>query len=176
MITVSENSRADLAPIMEALGWAVHTCQMFEFSLCILLSLLSEHRLPENNDAFAESWRANSRKTLGALFKLLKKEIDLPESFKEFLWKGIELRNYVTHEFFEDIGARIVDPEQRLNIAAEIEEIRNDIILRDRELEPLIDALLKKYKISTESLKTAAAMHYDFINYQADNSKGPTLQ
>ena len=78
MAEYDEDTRQALAPIMEELGFALHTCQTFEFSLCLLLGLLAEHRLPSKGAALRESWDFHSLKPMGLLLSALRKEIEIP--------------------------------------------------------------------------------------------------
>lgn len=176
MTSYDENTRADLAPIMEELGFAIHTCQVFEYSLSFLLSLLTEHRVPSKGESFAESWDFHSSKPMGLLLNALRKESKIPGAFGEFLSEGIQLRNYIVHDFFEAVGDRVIAPKERLRIVAELKETRNEIMLRDKALEPLIDFLLKKYDLSTKSLKKRAGEHYDWINYRTETREPPKIQ
>ena len=176
MTSYDENTRSDLAPIMEELGFAIHTCQVFEYSLNFLLSMISEHRVPSQGESFAATWDFHSLKPMGRLLNALRKESNIPDAFDEFLSEGIRLRNFVVHDFFETVGDRVSEPKERLRIIAELKEVRNEIILRDKALEQLIDVLLKKYDLSTESLKERAGEHYDWINYRTETREPPKKQ
>ena len=161
---------------MEKLGWALHTCQAFEHSLCLLMSLLSEHRSPSRGQAFLASWDFHSRKTLGYLVRALRDEIEIPNDFEEYLKEGVDCRNRIVHHFITDAGMRLLDPKGRLEVIHDLHELKENVKSRDRSLEPIIDKLLEKYGLSTEILKTRADKNWKWSNYQTSDRKPPGNQ
>lgn len=160
--------RQELAPVMEEIGFALHACQTFEITLCTLLGLLSEHREAAEGQAFVASWDFHSSKTLGALIRALRQQIEIPDKLESFLREGVDARNRLVHHFFRDVGLRLLSPKGRLDAIDAIKLMRSAIQERDRALEPLVDALLRKYGSSTEKLKAQAEMLWDFENLRAD--------
>ncbi|OGI50298.1 MAG: hypothetical protein A3E57_07625 [Candidatus Muproteobacteria bacterium RIFCSPHIGHO2_12_FULL_60_33] len=158
----------EIKPVLLELGTALNTCQTFEYSLCFLLSLLSEHRKPSQGKAFQASWDFHSRKMLGKLVDALKKQVKMPDDYEEYLRKGISARNDIVHKFMNkpENGMRMINPVGRLQLVKELRNLREEVRARDQSLQPITDALLKKYGLSTESLKRSAENAWRWNNFE----------
>jgi hypothetical protein len=140
-------------PLALELGKSLIICQLFEGSLLMLLSLISEHKAPSEGTAFELVWDFGSKKPLGQLFDLLKKDMDLPQDFEAYLQKGIDLRNELVHRFIRE-NIRLLSNAQGKDDAIEkVKGMTKEIRKRDKALGKLIDALLKKYGLSQAALK-----------------------
>jgi hypothetical protein len=167
----SSNVRVTLDPVMLEFGATVYICQIFENSLCLLLALISEHRLPSDGQSFGASWDFHSGKTLGQLVSALGQQLDLPPDLEAFLREGIKKRNAVIHGFMTRKALPLVEPNGRLEIIDELRTLRKDIRARDLLIVKLADTLLKKYNLSTDILKKRADYFWDGLNPDASATK-----
>lgn len=167
----SSSVREALDPVMLELGATVYICQIFENTLCLLLALISEHRLLSNGRSFESSWDFHSEKTLGQLVSALKQQLDLPPDFETFLREGVTKRNAVIHGFMTREALRLVEPKGRIEIIKELRALRKDIRARDLAIVKLADILLKKYELSTDVLKKHADHILDALNLDASETK-----
>jgi hypothetical protein len=54
---------------------------------------------------------------------------------------------------------------------SEIKELREEVMSRDKSLEPVIDKLLEKYGLSTQALKDEADERWEWANYESPERK-----
>ena len=168
MTDARSDVRETLNPVMLEFGATVYICQLFENSLCLLLALMSEQRLPSAGQAFQASWDFHSEKTLGGLIAALKERIELPSDFESFLREGVDHRNAIVHGYMTKNTPRFMDPKGRLEVIDELRGIRNNVRKRDLAVCKLLDALLAKYGTSTETLKRNADVLWDALNLPID--------
>lgn len=162
--------RETLDPVMLEFGATVYIWQLFENSLCLLLALMSEQRLPSAGQAFQASWDFHSEKTLGGLVAALKGQIEFQSDFESFLREGVDQRNAVIHGYMTKNTPRFTDPKGRLEVIEELRAIRNNVRKRDLAICKLLDALLPKYGTSTEALKRNADVLWDALNSPTDST------
>lgn len=158
-----------LAPLHTELGKALHVCQIFESSLCLLLALLAHERADGASGAFQASWDFHSQKTLGHLLKALRAQVEVPDDIDDYLDMGISKRNQIVHGFMTRNTARLFDAKARLEVEAELSALKKEVRRRDIAVTKLIDALIKKYGLSTDALR---GMAHDWWNHK---NPGPPL-
>ena len=152
----SENAVVELE-----LGKALVLCQLFENSLLMLLSLLSEHKLPSEGAAFLLVWDFVSKKPLGQLFQYLKNDLELPQDFQQYLQDGIDLRNELVHRFIRENIGLLANESGRREAVVKIKTIAREVRKRDRAVGKLIDVLLTKYGLSQATLKELSGRLYN---------------
>lgn len=170
MSATTDNTLELITPVILEFGKAVHICQIFESSLCLLLSLMAHESSEGEEGAFKASWDFHSNKTLGALLKSLREKIDVPKDLELFLDEGIKKRNKVIHGFLTRNGMRLVDPKGRLEVEQELVTLRNEIKSRDVVINELLNTLLKKYGTSNEQLKRNADRLWEHLNSETLSS------
>lgn len=171
----TNDKTADLmTPIFLEFGKAVYICQCFESSLCLLLSLMAHQSANGEKGAFHASWDFHSKKTLGNLLKSLREKIEIPEDLDEFLGSGINKRNEIVHGYLTRNATRLPDPNGRLEIERELEELKKEVKRRDVIVNKLLDTLLKKYGTSNAILKQNADRLWQHLNMEnpSDQSQG----
>lgn len=95
--------KKQLTTINEKIGAVVQASQQMEFAISLSLTLLKRLNLDEfDDDAFDSSMDIFSTKTLGALLKELRKQIDLKDVDIEALKVALDERNYIIHRFFNE--------------------------------------------------------------------------
>ena len=160
-------SEPDVVELTKALllefAKAVYICQCFESSLCLLLSLMAQQKNPEHG-VFQASWDFNSRKTLGQLVQRLREQIEVPEKLDEYLRVGVDKRNQIIHGYLTKNALRLADPKERLEMEAELRQMKVEVKKRDIVVNKLIDTLLAKYGTSNESLKRGADRYWQQLN------------
>jgi len=150
-----------LAPVFLELGKAVYICQIFESSLCFLLSLL-EHEIDNGEEGvFQEAWNFHSKKPLGQLLDALRKKIEVPEDLKAYILVGIDKRNEIVHRSIANNIIRLYESTGRIEFERELVELKNEVKRRDITVNQLIDSLLKKYGLSNTSLKRDADVRWN---------------
>ena len=160
----------ELDSVMTELGATVFVCQLFENSLCFMLALLSEERFPSQGEVFSTTWDFHSNKTLGRLVQELKKQVELPADFESFLRSGVAMRNDIVHGFMPRNMLRIWKPKERAKVVEELCRIKAQIRERDLIVVKLIDALIAKYGLTTESLKESAAGLWEVVHMDSCGS------
>jgi hypothetical protein len=150
-------------PVLVEFAKAVYICQCFEASLCFLLALIAHQKVPEEG-AFTASWDFHSKKTLGQLLHRLRQEIEIPPSLDVYLGIGIDRRNEIIHGFLTKNAMRLADPKGRIEIEAELVELKMEVKKRDIVVNKLLDALLQKYGTSNEMLKRNADRYWEHMN------------
>lgn len=156
MSTTRDNTLSLMTPILIEFGKAVHVCQIFEHSLCLLLSLLARETSEVPDCVFQTSWDFHAKKTLGTLLKLLREKIEVTEDTDKFLDEGIKIRNKIIHGFLVNNAMRLADLKGRYEIEQELVTLRDEIKNRDVVINELLDSLLKKLGTSNVQLKKNA--------------------
>ncbi|HAF45501.1 MAG: hypothetical protein A2100_04105 [Sideroxydans sp. GWF2_59_14] len=169
MIATDDKMLDALAPVFLELGRAVYICQTFEDSLNLLLSLMAQEAADGEDGVFQAVWNFQSSKPLGQLLSALRKQIDVPADFDEYLSMGVKKRNEIVHGYLTKNVMRLYDPKGRLEVEKELSELTVEVKRRDVSVNKLIDALLEKYGLSNSSLKRNADNLWNFQNL--DNSK-----
>ncbi len=170
MSATTDNTPELMATVFLEFGKAVYICQCLESSLCFLLSLMRHESSHGQNGAFQASWDFHSKKTLGALLKSLRENIEVPEDIDVFLGEGVKMRNEVVHGFLTRNAERLANPNDRLEIEQELVELKHEVKRRDIVVNKLIDTLLKKYGTSNEQLKRNADRLWKHLNPEAPSS------
>jgi len=148
-------------PLLLEFAKAVYICQCFESSLCLLLSLMAQETTP---GVFEASWDFHSKKTLGQLVHRLREQIEIPEKLDEYLGVAVDKRNQIIHGCLTKNALRLAHPKERLEIEAELLQMKVEIKKRDIVVHKLIDALLAKYGTSNEALKKGADRYWQHVN------------
>lgn len=146
---------------------AVYVCQLFESSLCFLLSLMAHETADGQDGAFQAAWDFHSKKTLGNLLKSLRERIDVPEKLDKFLGEGIDKRNEIVHGFMTRNISRLADPKARIEVEQELVTLKHEVKRRDVVVNKLVDAFLKKHGTSNAKLKRDADRLWEHLNPKA---------
>lgn len=170
MSATTDNMLELMTPVLIEFGKTVHICQIFESSLCLLMSLMAHGSSGGEDGAFQASWDFHSKKTLGALLNSLREKIEVSSEFDGFLDEGVKSRNKVIHGFLIHNAMRLADPKGRLEVEQELVVIRNEIKSRDVVVNKLIDAVLKQYGTSNERLKRNADRLWEHLNPETPSS------
>lgn len=164
MPATTDNTLELMTPVHIEFGKAVHVCQIFEYSLCLLLSLMAHESSEGKDGGLQTSWDFHSKKTLGSLLKSLREKIEVPEDVDKFLDEGVKMRNKIIHGFLVYNGMRLADPKGRFEIEKELVILRNEIKNRDVVVNKLLGSLLKKLGTSNEQLKQNADRLWAHLN------------
>lgn len=156
--------REELDPVLLEFGATVLICQLFESSLCRLLALIAESRNPSDFAAYDASWDFHSEKTLGGLLQALKAQVEVPSELETYLREGIDKRNLVIHGFLPRNVQRMAEPQGRIKVLQELQQMKKDIRRRDLVIVKLIDTLLAKYGLSTNVLKEQFDRQWAHLN------------
>ena len=148
-------------PLAFELGKGLVFCQLFEGSLLMLLSLISEHKLPSDGSEFERVWDFGSNKPLGQLFSLLRKEMELPTDFETYLQTGINHRNELVHRFVRENVRLLSSAEGKEEAIKKVRALAQEIRNRDKAVGKLIDDRLKKYGLSQVALKEFATTFWN---------------
>jgi hypothetical protein len=175
MTTADDESwREAFDPVFRELGAALYVCQAFEHSLCYLLALIAEHRLPAEPKILSASFDFHETQTLGNLIKALKRGIDTPPDLDEFMREGLSLRNRLVHGYCPRNIPNLIIPKGRLEVIEDIRHIAREIKGRDDIVCRLIDKYLEKFGLSTESLKKHADEKWKILNFVPPDGQEPT--
>lgn len=161
--------REAVAPVLIEFGTTVWHCQMLEDNLCFLLALVSENKTPSKGQAYRASWDFHSKKTLGGLVTALGELTEIPGDLEEYLKNGVEKRNRIVHGYMTKNTMRLFQPKDRLEMIEELKYLRGDIDARDKIIEQLILALLRKYGVKSADLQAAAERYWRYANPNAQS-------
>lgn len=165
---MSDSSDDQLDPLFLELGKAIYICQAFESSLCFLLALLTDQRVPSDGEAFSASWDFHSKETLGRMLKHLRGEIDLAAEIDAYLEEGIDKRNTIVHGFLSRNAMRLADPKGCLEVERELQDLKQEVRHCHVVVKKIIDGVLSKYGLSSDLLKEHANRYWDWVNFQAN--------
>lgn len=164
MTTLNDSMAANLEPLMLELGKALFICQSLEESLCLLHAQMTHDELDGEHGAFQASWDFHSSKTLGQTLNALRKRIKIPDDMNEYLEQGLKIRNSIVHGFVTKNLARVMEPKGRIEVEAELSNLKVEVKKRDIEVNKLLDELFAKYGFTNEDLKRAAGELYEAKN------------
>ena len=148
----------DLAPVYAEFGAAVHDTQVLEFGLVLLMALATRYddaRFERN--AVASLSSAQAGKTIGELFRAVRKKEHFTSPERKAIHKAIRLRNDLVHRFMVDKVESLLTPEGRASLLQEIRAIREAVQAADRINASLIDHYLREYGTSVDELKDYAS-------------------
>ncbi len=154
----------DLEPLILEFGKAVYICQAFESSLCLLHAMMTHQEMEGEEGAFTASWDFHSAKTLGQTINALRKRIDIPVDFSDYLEDGVKCRNQIVHGFLTKNMSKLMELKGRLEVQEELEALKMEVKKRDVVMNKLLDALFAKYGLSNEILKHRADEMYSAKN------------
>jgi hypothetical protein len=125
--TITKDEEESVKRVYVAFGVAVHTAQLVEKELALVL-LLPSHtgakRLP-SADEISKTKEEVDRLTFGQLLRRLKKVATISPEFEKALDDGLKKRNYLIHNFFDSYGANIWISSTREKMIADLGTIHN---------------------------------------------------
>lgn len=150
--------QADLAPVYAEFGAAVHDTQVLEFGLVLLMALATRYDDAQfGADSVNALSTAQAGKTVGELFRAVRKKEHFTSPERKAIHKAIRLRNDLVHRFMVDKVESLFTPEGRESLLQEIRAIREAVQTADRINASLIDHYLEAYGTSVDELKDYAA-------------------
>lgn len=150
--------QSDLAPVYAEFGAAVHDTQVLEFGLVLLMALATRYDDAQfGSDAVTALSSAQAGKTVGELFRAVRKKEHFTSPERKAIHKAIRLRNDLVHRFMVDKVESLFTAEGREDLLQEIRAIREAVQTADRINASLIDHYLQEYGTSVEELKDYAA-------------------
>lgn len=166
MTTRHESVVNELEPILLELGKALFVCQGFEGTLVLLLSTISHENTNAKDGAFATAYDLFSGKTLGHLLKKLGKELDpLPSELSRYFTDAWKARNWIVHQFLHNTVEKLLSPEGRLHVEAQLVEAKLKVKAADVAANRIMDLYLQKYGTSVASLKVNADRFWEHMNH-----------
>ena len=161
----------ELEPVVLELGKALFTCQCFEGTLILLLSLISYEEADLDEGAFTAAIELFSQKTLGQLLKRIKEKIhpvkenaDPPDELDRCFKAGWNSRNWIVHEFLHTSIHDLSSPKGRLETIDKLVEAKQKVKHADVVANRVLDMLLKKYGMSVAVLKTNSDRMWEHLN------------
>jgi hypothetical protein len=147
----------ELAPVYAEFGAAVHDTQVLEFGLVLLMALATRYddaRFERN--AVASLSSAQAGKTIGELFRAVRKKEHFTSPERKAIHKAIRLRNDLVHRFMVDKVEQLFSDTGRQELADELRGIRQAVQYADGIIASLIDRYLKEHGASLEELQAYA--------------------
>jgi hypothetical protein len=147
----------DLAPVYAEFGAAVHDTQVLEFGLVLLMALATRYddaRFERN--AVASLSSAQAGKTIGELFRAVRRKEHFTSPERKAIHKAIRLRNDLVHRFMVDKVEQLFTESGRQELAEELRAIRKAVQYADGIIASLIDRYLSEHGASLEELQTYA--------------------
>jgi hypothetical protein len=153
---------AALAPVYAEFGAAVHDTQVLEFGLVLLMALATRYddaRFGKN--AVASLSSAQAGKTIGELFRAVRKKEHFTSPERKAIHKAIRLRNDLVHRFMVDKVEQLFSESGRQGLVAELQGIRKAVQYADGIIASLIDHYLSEHGASLDDLRAYAADLFD---------------
>jgi len=155
---ISLPEQAELTPIYAEFGAAVHDTQVLEFGLVLLMALATRYDDAHfTSEAVKALSSAHAGKTLGEIFKSVRKKEYFTSPERKAIHKAIRLRNELVHRFMVDKVEQILSPEGRHALQEELHGIREAVQAADRIIASLLDRYLEEYGTSLEELQDYAS-------------------
>lgn len=162
--------QAELAPVYAEFGAAVHDTQVLEFGLVLLMALATRYDDAQfGTDPVSALYSGQSGKTVGELFRAVRKKEHFTSPERKAIHKAIRLRNDLVHRFMVDKVESLLTPEGRESLLKEIRAIREAVQAADRINASLIDHYLEEYGTSVEELKDYASELFPESEDEADS-------
>lgn len=157
-LQVAMPEQAELAPVYAEFGAAVHDTQVLEFGLILLMALATRYEDADFGSNAVESLSsADAGKTVGELFRAVRKKEHFTSPERKAIHKAIRLRNDLVHRFMVQKVESLLTQEGRQELVNEIRAIRQAVQSGDRIVASLIDRYLEEYGTSLDELQDYAA-------------------
>jgi hypothetical protein len=153
---------AALAPVYAEFGAAVHDTQVLEFGLVLLMALATRYddaRFGRNAVAALSS--AQAGKTVGELFRAVRRKEHFTSPERKAIHKAIRLRNDLVHRFMVDKVEQLFSEAGRQTLVEELQGIRRAVQYADGIIASLIDRYLSEHGASLEELQAYADGLFD---------------
>ncbi len=155
---ISLPEQSELTPIYAEFGAAVHDTQVLEFGLVLLMALATRYDDAHfTSEAVRALSSAHAGKTLGEIFKAVRKKEYFTSPERKAIHKAIRLRNELVHRFMVDKVEQVLSPEGRHALQEELRGIRDAVQAADRIIASLLDRYLEEYGTSLEELHDYAS-------------------
>jgi len=150
--------QAELAPVYAEFGAAVHDTQVLEFGLMLLMALATRYEDADFGSSAVESLSSvDAGKTVGELFRAVRKKEHFTSPERKAIHKAIRLRNDLVHRFMVQKVEALLTAEGRQGLLGEIRGIRQAVQRGDRIVASLIDRYLEEYGTSLDELQDYAS-------------------
>jgi hypothetical protein len=126
----------------------------------VMLILIAASRVADLNTpapALYKAMNENNKRTLGNLISLLKKNIDLPESFETNLDLALSKRNYLIHHFFFEHLSELQTPAGAQTMSDELRPIRDLFSVAQEQVDAAPGLILKTRKLDLGALDQEAS-------------------
>lgn len=132
----------ELRPLMYWAGLTLHSCQVFEYGVKVLLMAMAETGFGKTSlpEAIAIIENQN-KKTLGQLLCLLRQRVTISDGWSDALESGLDARNKVIHGFLVDNAERIIDPDGRAQVLSELKILRKSVLKGDQAVREMVGTL-----------------------------------
>jgi hypothetical protein len=166
---VAMPEQAELVPVYAEFGAAVHDTQVLEFGLVLLMALATRYDDANFGSAAVESLASvDAGKTVGELFRAVRKKEHFTAPERKAIHKAIRLRNDLVHRFLVQKVEALLTADGRRGLLREIRRIRKAVQRADRIVASLIDRYLEEYGTSLDELQDYAAELFDVPEGAAD--------
>lgn len=154
--------QAELVPLYAEFGAAVHDTQVLEYGLVLLMALATRYDDAHfGTDAVASLSSSQAGKTLGELFRAVRKKEHFTSPERKAIHKAIRLRNDLVHSFLVDRVEDLLTAEGRQALLSEIRAIRAAVQAADRINASLIDHYLQEYGTRLDELQDYASSLFE---------------
>jgi hypothetical protein len=150
--------QSELAPVYAEFGAAVHDTQVLEFGLVLLMALATRYDDADFSSAAVESLSSvDAGKTVGELFRAVRRKEHFTTPERKAIHKAIRLRNDLVHRFLVHKVEALLTADGRQELVSEIRRIRKAVQRADRIVASLIDRYLEEYGTSLDELQDYAS-------------------
>ena len=123
-------------------GKTLFLCQKLEHNITYSMYMLTQLGHEEfDNDLAEKVLRDQSIKTLGALIRVLKTKIDLPDQIESDLAEALLARNKFVHRFFIEEANNISKKEDLAKIVEKVKKIGRKVTKAQNYIEDWIERL-----------------------------------
>lgn len=151
--SLSMPEQKELAPVYAEFGAAIHDTQVLEFGLVLLMALATRYGDAQfDSDAVRSLSSAQAGKTIGELFRAVRKKEHFTSPERKAIHKAIRLRNDLVHRFMVDKVEQLLAPDGRRELVQEIQAIRRAVQYADGIIASLIDRYMEEYGSTLEEL------------------------
>ena len=155
----------ELVPVFAVFGACVQVAQNLESAMTFLLYLANEYEKANFDKRSKESLSTDDApKTMGSLFKVLRAKEHFTKPEKEIIFKAIEARNYLIHDYMVKNGRKAFTEDGRDWLIEDILRIRAQLEKAQQYLEEFLNKYLSQHGTSVEeAVKTVdRELKFDF--------------
>lgn len=137
-------SREELLPVFGEFGAAVLDAQLLEQGLGFLMALVAKYQGAHfSSRPDISLYGSEEGKTLGELFRAVKKKEYFTQAEEKIIRRAIRTRNKLVHSFLVDKAEDMMTPKGRREVLSEVVELRDTI----RKADTIVNECINKYLI-----------------------------